>query len=459
MGPEIPQTIEGYRVESVLGRGASGVVLRVRDEALDRSIALKLLTDDLDEEARARFLIEAKAAARIIHPNVVQVFAVGSHEGRSFITQELVDGYPLSMLLEANGRLSPAAVVDVAIQVASGLARAAEVGVLHRDVKPQNLLITEEGLVKLADFGLAKILNAPSQLTESGTTLGTPHYMSPEQGQGLLLDPRSDQYSLGATLYHLICGRPPFDDENALVLLMKHKEAPLPPVRELAPECPEALAAIVERMLAKSPEDRFTDFEEVLEALESVDAPSSEEHESIRVLLEGVEKSEPPPPAKSPVPAWVINGAVVLCAIAVVGAAVYRGRQVAFTHAQRMAIREEMPPIEIARPLVPEQAKAKPAQRPLSRMERLLEELADPRSAVSAARELGELGDQRATQPLIEAARSRTERIAVAALDALGELGDIDAIGPLEELASSGRTATIREAAERAKARLYSVED
>src|SRR5688572_25947998 len=364
MTPEIPQNIEGYRVESVLGRGSSGVVLRVRDERLDRSIALKLLTDDLDDEARARFLIEAKAAARIIHPNVVQVFAVGNHEGRSFITQELVDGYPLSMLLEVNGRLSAAAVVDVAVQVASGLARAAEVGVLHRDVKPQNLLITDDGLVKLADFGLAKILNAPSQLTESGTTLGTPHYMSPEQGQGLELDPRADQYSLGATIYHLLCGRPPFDDENALVLLMKHKESPLPPVRELSPDCPEALAAIVERMLEKKPDDRFAGFDDVVTALEAVLVPS-EEHASIKVLLESVEKTEPPPP-KSQIPVWAINGAVVLCAIAVIGVAILGGKQVAFTHAQRTAIREEVPlPIAklTAEPRLPKPAPRKYASR------------------------------------------------------------------------------------------------
>jgi serine/threonine-protein kinase len=458
MSPDIPSVIEGYRVEGVLGRGASGVVLRVRDRALDRTIALKLLTDDHDEEARARFFIEAKAAARIIHPNVVQVFAAGSHEGRSFITQELVDGYPLSMLLEVNGTLSPAAVVDVAIQAASGLARAADVGVLHRDVKPQNLLITEEGLVKLADFGIAKILGAPSELTESGTTLGTPHYMSPEQGQGRELDPRSDQYSLGATLYHLICGQPPFDDENALTLLLKHKEAPLLPVRELAPDCPEALAVIVERMLKKDPDDRFASFVELVEALESIGFPE-EEHKSIRGLLDGVEKTEPQVDQPR-VPAWAINAAVVCCAISVIGAAVYGSKETATTGALKAAVREEAK-VEVAPvPRKPPTREEKPAPRkPRSRFEVLIEDLQDPKTAAAAARALGELGDQRATDPLIEAARSSKERIAVAALDALGELGDIDAIEPLEELAIGGRTQKIRDAAERAKNRLYSVEE
>ncbi len=439
----------------------------------NRSIALKLLTDDLDEDARARFSIEARAAARIVHPNVVQVFAVGSHQGRAFITQELVDGYPLSLLLEAKGRLSPEAVVDVAIQVASGLARAAEVGVLHRDVKPQNLLITEEGLVKLADFGIAKILNAPSELTESGTTLGTPHYMSPEQGQGLELDPRSDQYSLGATLYHLLCGQPPFDDENALALLMKQREAPLPPVRSLAPDCPEALSEIVERMLAKDPALRFPRFEAVLDALEAAsEAPGTRSGDALAPVSARLRElgaldggAAPIELQKTRFPPWLVNGAVGVCAIAVIGAAVYGGTNGATTHAQKVAVREEVP-LEVAPPRRdPFAAKKPPPTKPrrraaeISKVDRLLAELTDPKTAIAAARELGRLGDQRATQPLIEAARSKTEPVAVAALDALGEIGDIVAIAPLESLATDGRTKRIREAAVRAKTRLYSVEE
>ncbi|MCA9556292.1 MAG: protein kinase, partial [Myxococcales bacterium] len=262
--PTVLPEVDGYRVEGVLGRGGSGVVYRVTDRRLGRSVALKLLDDDGDPEGRERFRIEAQAAARIIHPNVVQVFGVGEHEGRPYIVMELVDGLPVYDVLRARGPLGPEAVAEIGAQVAEGLAAAAAVGVLHRDVKPHNLLITDAGVVKLADFGLAKLVNGPSGLTQDGTTMGTPHYMSPEQGQGQPLDHRSDQYALGATLYHLLTGAPPFHDDNAVALLLKHAQASLPPVLQRNPACPEALAQAVERMLAKAPDDRFEDFEAVI---------------------------------------------------------------------------------------------------------------------------------------------------------------------------------------------------
>lgn len=282
LDPPIPAQIGGYRVDGLLGRGGTGIVFRVYDETLERPLALKLLADDLDDDARARFMVEARAAGRIIHPNVVQVYAVGVHEGRTYITQELVEGHPLSSLLEVRGKLSATAVIDIGIQAARGLARAAEVGVVHRDVKPQNLLVTDEGLVKLADFGLAKLLHAPSALTDAGTTLGTPHYMSPEQGLAQDLDERSDQYSLGATLYHLVSGQTPFDADNALALLLMHVQAPLPPVGSVDPTCPEDLAAVIARMLAKDRDQRFASFAEVIEALEAAqrDLPSDTEEDA-----------------------------------------------------------------------------------------------------------------------------------------------------------------------------------
>ncbi|MCK6552560.1 serine/threonine protein kinase, partial [Myxococcota bacterium] len=298
----MPTSVAGYRVDGVLGQGSTGIVLRVHDEALDRPMALKLLAEGLDDDARARFLVEARAAGRIIHPNVVQVYAVGTFEGRAFITQELVDGWPLSALLDARGALSPAAVIDLGIQAARGLGRAAEVGVVHRDVKPQNLLVTEAGLVKLADFGVAKIVHAPTGLTDTGTTLGTPHYMSPEQGLGQDVDARSDQYALGATLYHLITGRAPFDADNALAVLLKHVQEPLVPVQALAPGCPVALAAVVERMLAKDRAERFESFDAVIEALEAAatalddGAPEGalETHDEVRRGIAGLAASDAP---------------------------------------------------------------------------------------------------------------------------------------------------------------------
>lgn len=267
-----PERIDGYRIDGVMGRGSTAVVLRAHDVELDRPLALKLLFADLDDDARARFALEARAASRLAHPNVVQVFAAGAYDGRAYLAQELVDGLPLSAMLEVRGRLSPEATVELGLQVAHALWAAEQAGVIHRDIKPDNILVDDDGHAKLADFGLARILAAPSRLTSDGTTLGTPHYMSPEQGEGAALDARSDQYALGATLYHLLTGAPPFDAEQAVTLLLMHRERVLPPVTAGAPECPPRLASIVEKMLAKRPGDRFATFEQVIEALESVAA-------------------------------------------------------------------------------------------------------------------------------------------------------------------------------------------
>lgn len=273
-----PEQIDGYRIDGVLGRGSTAVVLRAHDVELDRPLALKLLFADLDDDARARFALEARAASRLAHPNVVQVFAAGDYDGRAYLAQELVDGLPLSSILELRGALSPEATADLGLQIAEALAAAEQAGVLHRDIKPGNILIDDDGRAKLADFGLARILAAPSRLTSDGTTLGTPHYMSPEQGAGEPLDARSDQYALGATLYHLLAGAPPFDAEQALTILLHHREAPLPPLVD----CPARLASIVEKMLAKAPDDRFASFDEVIEALGSIEGAPDERIEARR---------------------------------------------------------------------------------------------------------------------------------------------------------------------------------
>lgn len=258
-----------YCVEGVLGRGSTAIVYRVRDPKLERAAALKLLFEEIDDEASARFLIEGQAAARISHENVVRVYGAGTHDGRPYIIEELVEGQPLSELLALRGKLSPEAVIEIGVQVARGLAAASAAGVIHRDVKPHNILVSDDGRVKLADFGTARIAQAPSALTEDGSTIGTPHYMSPEQCRAEVLDARSDQYSLGVTLFHLLTGVLPFDAENALAVLLQHSNLPAPHVLDLEPECPRVLARAIGRMLRKKPADRFADFEEVAAALEA----------------------------------------------------------------------------------------------------------------------------------------------------------------------------------------------
>lgn len=468
----LPDRIGPHRIDGVLGRGASGVVYRGYDEALDRPVAVKLLTDDLDPEARQRFEIEAKAAARIVHPNVVQVFGAGTHEDDAYITLELVEGVPLSAVLDAKETLSWGAAIDVALQVAEGLAAAEACGVLHRDIKPHNLLVTDSGLVKIADFGLAKILDAPSSLTESGTTLGTPHYMSPEQGQGKARDARSDQYALGATLYHLLTGAPPFDADTAVATIFLHASEAVPPLCERAPECPAALAEIVERMLAKAPEDRFEDFDQLLDALSALSADEPADLAQI-VAAAAVPQPEPMPVARSGARDRVALVAMAVLAIAVIAAA---------THSAESRTSEVAPRRPIAAPAIPVSTfdpqrdpfdpppeppvaeKPKKAEKkrstPKGAFARNVQNLTRGGStAVRAARSLAEQNDQRATPALIRALASNDARVAKAAAEALGELGDIRAIEPLAKAATESRSEDVRAAAEAARQRLWHVEE
>ncbi len=455
----IPGSIDGYRVDGVLGRGSTGIVLRVHDEALDRPMALKLLADDLDDDARARFLIEARAAARLIHPNVVQVFAVGSYEGRTYIVQELVDGHALSSLLEARGKLRPASVIDIGIQVSRGLERAAEAGIVHRDVKPQNLLVTDEGLVKLADFGLAKMMHAPTPLTENGIVVGTPHYMSPEQGMAEALDARSDQYSLGATLYHLLTGRAPFDSDNAVALLLMHVQEPLVSVRSLSEECPPRLAEAIEKMLAKKPEDRFDSFAEVIEALETA---------------EDVEEAlDDPVPAPRSSRSRFKEAAVILGVLLIAGAVIFVA---GFTEAKKkktvsppvVELLPQLAPRPVRKSITSEKPmiavviaeKNKTEKAPSARFERLLSQLQDTKHSERAARELGELGDQRATPALIALLEGTgSAKARAAAAEALGRLGDTRAIVPLQEALDRANPELVQNAARAAQKRLFHVVD
>jgi len=437
MTTEWPTEIDGYRIDGVLGRGSTAVVLRAHDLELDRPVALKLLFADLDDDARARFALEARAASRLAHPNVVQVFAAGTHQGRAYLAQELIDGLPVSAILEARGTLSPDSALDLGLQIARALSAAEEAGVLHRDVKPDNMLVDDDGRAKLADFGLARIMSAQGRLTADGTTLGTPHYMSPEQGEGRPLDARSDQYALGATLYHLLTGTPPFDAEHVLAILLAHRESEVPPIRDRVPECSPRLASIVERMLAKSPEHRFVSFEAVIEALESVsELPETPVHvPRRRATLEALRRDSP-----------LIAGAMTLASALVL------------TFGQRGPVAPVSAPIAIETvaapiapvpvappPAAPEPVKAEIAKRPLS---------SKPDVAALAAR-----GDHSAVAALVPLLSATDDATAIAAAEALGSLGDLDALGPLEDAARTGRSAAVRAAAERARRRLWDVED
>jgi eukaryotic-like serine/threonine-protein kinase len=249
------ETLAGgrYRVERNLGHGGMAAVYRARDGELDRPVAIKVLAEHLggNPAFRDRFLREARLAARLSHPNVVQVFDAGEEGGRPFIVMEYVEGESLADALERERRLDPAHVVDLALQVCGGLEHAHAAGLVHRDIKPGNLLVRADGVVKVADFGIARAAET-TKLTQIGSVLGTAAYLSPEQAAGEEVTAATDIYSLGCVLYEALTGRTPYVFQNLAELAAKHEE-PIAPVRELASDVPEALEAAVMRCLARNP--------------------------------------------------------------------------------------------------------------------------------------------------------------------------------------------------------------
>jgi eukaryotic-like serine/threonine-protein kinase len=253
-----PEVLAGgrYTVERTLGGGGMAVVYLAQDGELDRPVAIKILAGHVlgDKEFRARFVREARMAARLSHPNVVSIYDTGEEEGRPFIVMEYVEGETLADVVARRGRVPPADVVDLALQVCAGLEHAHRAGLVHRDVKPQNLLVRGlDGVVKVADFGIARSAEATTQLTQVGTVLGTAAYLAPEQATGEEVSAKTDLYSLGAVLYELLTGRAPYRFESLVALAFKQREQAVDPVREHAPEVPEPLEDVVMRCLARNP--------------------------------------------------------------------------------------------------------------------------------------------------------------------------------------------------------------
>ncbi|MEV3989855.1 serine/threonine-protein kinase [Streptomyces sp. NPDC049837] len=249
-----------YRLESPIGRGAMGEVWRATDEVLGRPVAMKLLLgDDSDAQTAARFRLEGQTAARLSHPHVVAVFDFGAWEGRFYLVMELVEGRSLAQELAAAGSLTAPRVAAVATQTAAGLASAHRQGIVHRDIKPGNLMSDADGTVKLGDFGIARFVDDPAAaLTQAGQIVGTSLYLAPERALGQPAGPASDVYSLGCVLYQLLTGRPPFHADTATAILYQHIDtAPVPPQR-LGVDVPPAFENYLLGMLAKQPEERPT---------------------------------------------------------------------------------------------------------------------------------------------------------------------------------------------------------
>lgn len=269
---DLPGTsLRHFEVERLLGQGGMGSVFVGRDTSLDRKVALKVLDPEVsgEKELVARFVREARAQARLGHPNITQIYFVGEDRGFHFFAMELVEGRTLDDLL-GEGRVPWPRAVEIAVAVSRGLRKALGQGYVHRDIKPSNLLIDADDQVKIADFGLVKSMEGDVELTREGVILGSPLYMSPEQGRSEAADHRSDVYSLGCVLYHMLTGALPFSGPTAVTIISKHVTDRARPIHREVPQVPPELEAIVERMMAKEPGKRHQTYDELIEDLEGV---------------------------------------------------------------------------------------------------------------------------------------------------------------------------------------------
>jgi len=262
-----------YQIEQVIGRGGMGVVYRAFDSQLEEPVAIKVLTAEVlsgAPEELERFKREIRLARKITHRNVLRTYDFGEAEGIYFISMEYIKGYTLSELIEQSAQLAPRIAMGITRQICRGLQAAHDEGVIHRDLKPQNVLMDHRGEVKLMDFGIARMTESDEAMTAAGIVIGTPHYMSPEQVQGKTLDPRSDIYSMGVMMYQTLTGVLPFNSASLTAVLTAHiTETPKAPIELRADLGPE-VNAIVLRCMAKSPEERFRNAGELLVALDRV---------------------------------------------------------------------------------------------------------------------------------------------------------------------------------------------
>ena len=268
--PLIGRLVDGYRITHLVGRGGMGSVYRAEQISLGRQVALKVLSEELAEDPSfvELFLREAKAAASLNHPNIVKVFAVGSVEGRPYFTMEFVPGGTVEERIAACGPLPIEEALHIALQTAEGLVYAAKKKLVHRDIKPGNLLLHSDGSVKICDLGIAATVDRqPAEEVRGG---GSPYYIAPEQALGRAVDPRADIYSLGVSLFTMLAGRPPFGGKSSREIALHHVKTPPPPLSSFRPDAPQAVCDLVAAMMAKRPENRPQSAEEVRDKIKAL---------------------------------------------------------------------------------------------------------------------------------------------------------------------------------------------
>ncbi len=275
-GTRARNRIRGYEILSKLGQGGMGAVFKARQISLDRPVALKILAPHLakDEGYVQRFLREARAVARLNHPHIIQGIDVGDADGQYYFAMEYVDGPTLKDVIESEGPLPEARALEIVSQIAEALGHAQKNRLIHRDVKPDNIMIDRRGKGKLCDLGLAKFSSGDSAATNydgEPMIVGTPHYISPEQAKGMnKVDIRTDIYSLGATLFHALTGRTPFSGKSAAAIMSRHVTDLVDDPRHIKPGISEGAALLIAKMMAKRPADRFPDPEAVLRGIRAV---------------------------------------------------------------------------------------------------------------------------------------------------------------------------------------------
>lgn len=261
-----------YTLEELVGRGGMGQVFRARDERLHRVVAIKVVALELSSDHKfiERFMREARALASLNTPYITQIYSVSENEIPAYFAMEFVEGKTLRAHLDEYKTLGVEEALDIVHQVVAGLAIASHKGVIHRDVKPENVMLTRRGDVKITDFGLVKATDGDARTTTVGVIFGTPHYMSPEQARGEEIDFRADMYSTGAMLFELLTGEPPFRGPTAFNILYRHQEDPLPTLQQIGNTLPPRVYGIIERLMAKAREDRYGSYEELVRAIDEV---------------------------------------------------------------------------------------------------------------------------------------------------------------------------------------------